>query len=132
VDEPFDRVQTGPSQIQTRLGEQQILKLIADYLAGSSITQLVKDFNVNRGTVYEHLKRADVPRRGGKLTPAQVIGLRTQHESGVSIAELAMKFGVSTSTIQRWLIDSESQPKRLDSGSQQETLDKLLSMKGGE
>lgn len=108
MDEPFDRVQAGPSQRQTRLGEKQILDLISSYLAGSSITQLVKDFNLNRNTVYEHLKRANIPRRGGKLTPAQVVGLRAQHENGVSITDLATQFGVSDSTIQRRLADTAS------------------------
>lgn len=106
MDEQVDRVQMGPSQRQTRLGERQVLDLISSYLAGSSIKQLVKDFELNRSTVYQHLKRANVSRRGGKLTPDQVFGLRRQYENGVSITELALQFGVSASTIQRRLADT--------------------------
>mgnify|MGYP000022018022 CR=1 FL=1 len=64
VDEPVDGVvRTGPTRPMTRLGEQQIAKLVFDYLAGSSVQQLIKEFKINRSTVYQHLKRAGASRR---------------------------------------------------------------------
>jgi len=48
---------------QVRLDEKQVLSLVGEYVAGSSVRELVKQWGVHRTTVISHLERAGVERR---------------------------------------------------------------------
>ena len=74
VDEPSNGVvRAGPVQRNNRLGEDKVLELVASYVAGMSVAELARQFEVNETTVRAHLKRRQVGRRPyRKVTPAQM------------------------------------------------------------
>jgi transposase len=103
--------ETGPTtsrsarQKQRRLEEQEILRLVAGYLSGQSVPQLVESWGVHRTTVLAHLERRGVPRRRNtrKLTDDQVSEAARRYRQGDSLDTVAAHFGVSQRTIGREL-----------------------------
>ena len=108
VDEGVDGViQTGPLQRRTFLDEGKILDLIASYVAGTTITGLATEFNVNPTTVYEHLRRQQVERRPfRKVRPAQVPEAVDLYKAGTSLRQVARHLGVSPDTAKRILVEA--------------------------
>jgi transposase-like protein len=90
-----------------RLGQQKALELMALYLEGLSVSQLASQYGVNITTVRNQLKAAEVELRPFlKLSPDQITEAGRLREGGASLVALANRFGVSTSTIKRVLVES--------------------------
>ena len=90
-----------PIQRQVRLNPEHIVQLILQYEAGRSVRQLTAEFDINRDTVLEHLKRAGVWRRPHvrKMTDAQVAQAAQLYATGISLLDVALHFDVNASTI---------------------------------
>jgi AraC-like DNA-binding protein len=90
-------------QRQVRLSDKRIADLIAKHEAGRTVRQLAVEFDINRETVLEHLKRANVPRRPNvrKLTDQQVARAAELYATNLSLVKVAAHFGVNPATIRR-------------------------------
>ena len=88
-------------QRQVRLSPAKVDELVEQYRSGTSVMMLAREFGINRETVLEQLKRADVPRRPNvrKMTDAQVVEAARIYRDGLSLVHTAERFGVSERTI---------------------------------
>lgn len=99
---------TGVQQITqptTRLDQNDILQLVSDYVSGSSVRQLARDWNVHRTTVMDHLKRHNIPRRPHvrKMTDTQVEEAAELYRAGTSLAKLGSRYHVDPQTVSKEL-----------------------------
>ena len=83
--------------------EDEVVRLLQDYVAGQSVGQLTKRYQLHRTTVLEHLERGGLQRRPNvrKLTDAQVQCAAKLYASGSSLVSVAEHFGVNARTISR-------------------------------
>jgi DNA-binding CsgD family transcriptional regulator len=83
----------------------QILELVQQYVAGSSVPQLAEQFNINRTTVLNHLERRGVPRRANlrKLTDEDIAEACRLYQEGRSTKQLGPQFGVDPETVRKAL-----------------------------
>lgn len=93
-------------QKQRRLGEVQIDRLVADYLAGQAVTQLTRAYGIHRSTVIENLQRRGVHsvRNGRPLKNDQVAEAGRLHATGMSLVTVAAEFDVDAGTARREFI----------------------------
>lgn len=104
-------IQAGPLQKHTFLDDRKVLDLIASYMAGTTITELASEFDVNQTTVQEHLRRQRVERRPyRKIRPAQVAEAVEMHTAGTSVRQIARHLGVSPDTAKRVLVEAGAIP----------------------
>ena len=106
--EGLDRTtsQARPIRQVDRLNEQKILELVAAYIAGSTVSELVRQYSIHETTVRTHLKRSGVELRTyRKMSPADINRARVLRASGESFAVLASRFGVTASTIRKVLAE---------------------------
>ena len=96
-------------QNQRRLKPGQISGLIDDYKKGAGTTQLAHDYSIHRTTVWNHLKRAGIPRRPAtrKLTHTQVHLAAERYALGFSVAAIAAEFEVNAETLRREFIKAD-------------------------
>jgi DNA invertase Pin-like site-specific DNA recombinase len=94
-----------PAQHQRRLRQDEVARLVEDYVSGVSVDDLVVAHGVNRTTVYAHLDRGGIerPRGVGKLSAGQVRHAAELYENGDPAPAIALKFGVSEETVRRAL-----------------------------
>ena len=93
-----------PRVAQRRLTSAEVAALIADYGFGMSIVQLVDRYEINRSTVYAHLRRHKVDRRSTtKLTTEQIAEAAEAYRAGATSMELGERYGVGCDTILRRL-----------------------------
>ena len=73
-----------PAQHQRRLRQDEVARLVEDYVSGVSVDDLVVAHGVNRTTVYAHLDRGGIerPRGVGKLSAGQVRHAAELYENG--------------------------------------------------
>ena len=81
-------------------------QIIASYRAGVKVTDLALQFCIHRSTVRNILREAGVAPRGTYLD-GRIIEVRTDYESGKSIAATAAHFGVSRGAILRLMKHSK-------------------------
>ena len=88
-------------QRQRRLTEPIVQQLVFRYQSGSTVTQLAIEFDINRETALEHLKRAGIPRRPHvrKLTDQMVQEAGRLYATGLSLKNVAAQFKVNETTI---------------------------------
>ena len=106
--EGLDRTtsQARPIRQVDRLNEQKILELVAAYIAGSTVSELVRQYSIHETTVRTHLKRSGVELRTyRKMSPADINRARVLRASGESFAVLASRFGVTASTVHKALAE---------------------------
>ena len=104
-DELVARVST-PIRRVDRLDEQKILELATGYLAGSNVSELVRQYQVHETTVRAHLKRSGVElRRFRKMSPAVIVEARVLRASGMSLTEIGARFGVTANTVKKVLAE---------------------------
>ena len=77
---------------------------MVDYQAGAAVNDLAERYRVSRMTVMRQVDRAGVPRRWRILQSADVEEACRLYASGLSLAKIAVKFGVHPSTIRRALV----------------------------
>lgn len=77
--------------------------MLADYVAGHSVAQVSKAYNLHRTTVLEHLEKNGVDRRRHvrKLTDDQVQQASVLYATGSSLVRVAARFDVNEATIRR-------------------------------
>ena len=77
--------------------------MLADYVAGHSVSRISKTYNLHRTTVLEHLERNGVDRRPlvRKLTDEQVAQATQLYATGISLVDVAAQFDVNAATIRR-------------------------------
>ncbi len=94
-----------PAQHQRRLRQDEVARLVENYVSGASVDDLVVAHGINRTTVYAHLDRNGIerPRGVGKLSAEQVRHAAELYENGHAAPALALKFGVSEETLRRAL-----------------------------
>lgn len=104
-DEEVIAAATRVLQSQRRLEPDDVLQLITDYLAGQSVTQLARHWDIHRTTVMAHLKRHDVPTRPHrrKLTDQQVSEAARLYQAGTSLNTLGQHYFVDPQTVSREL-----------------------------
>jgi DNA-binding CsgD family transcriptional regulator len=85
-------------QVQRRLSESEVNALLGRHAAGASLDELAAEFGVHRTTVRNHLDRAGVERRSG-FAERHVDEARALYESGLSLARVGKRLGVSGDTI---------------------------------
>lgn len=97
---PDDRPLPQPNALH-----RSVVKLIIDdYQAGASTYELADRYNVRRNTIRDILKRNHVPITGAKvklLTDEDKRQIRAKRDAGSAVADLAIEYGVSGSTIRR-------------------------------
>lgn len=88
-----------------KLSEEEAQKLVAQYAAGVSITELARRFNTHAQTVDRHLKRQGVEKHGNfRLSAEQVEAAAKLYADGWSTIDIAKKFGIATNTANRALV----------------------------
>lgn len=83
-------------------------QLVALYQQGDSLLQLSHQFSIHRGTVKDHLRRAGVEIRPGnvaKLSDVDKDEIVKLYEAGLSIHNLALRFGVTDNPVHNALKD---------------------------
>jgi transposase len=92
-------------QAQHRLKAEQVRELVAAYVAGASVHQLTKQFQVHRSTVVAHLERHGIPRRAStrKLSDDDVPQAAKLYEQGWSLVRLGEHYSVDDETVRRAL-----------------------------
>jgi transposase-like protein len=83
-----------PKQVQRRLQPDEILDLVAAYQAGTTITDLAKQFQIHPMTVTAHLQRQGVKLRQRGLTQAQIEEAAKLYADGWSLTRIGNHFGV--------------------------------------
>jgi transposase-like protein len=100
--EPVPAPETAPPTIFSvarRLGPGAIARLVGAYESGTPTTQLMRDFGIAKGTVLRLLKENGVAMRQQPI-PAEVISTAAElYETGLSLATVAERLGVNTSTL---------------------------------
>lgn len=86
-----------------RLSEQQVDDLVAGYLNGRTVAELVTEFGVHRATVSALLHKRGVETRvlPRRMTDDDVRLAADLYRSGESLAMLGRRFGVCDSTVLR-------------------------------
>jgi transposase len=84
---------------QRRLDEREASELVAVYLRGASVKDLVLRFGVHRHTVTSLLPRYGVELRLRGMRPEDVMSAGRLYRDGWSLARLGMKYGVDGTTI---------------------------------
>jgi hypothetical protein len=102
------------AQRQRRLGQQDVALLVADYVGGASVEELILAYSVNRTTVYAHLDRNGIqrPRGVGRLSAEQVHHAGGLLKRGQGVPAIAIKLGVGEETVRRALRRAGVQPRR--------------------
>lgn len=100
---PADRSPVRKLQTQHRMIEDEVVRMLADYVAGQSVGQLAKSHRLHRTTVLEHLERNGIDRRPHirKLTDKQVARAAQLYATGFSLVDVAKQFNVNAATIRR-------------------------------
>jgi DNA-directed RNA polymerase specialized sigma24 family protein len=86
-------------KVTRQLSQEAIDKLVSAYLTSVPTTQLVQEFNLGKGTVLRILRDAGVTMRRQGLPDDQLLEAAALYESGVSLAKIAERYGVSTKNV---------------------------------
>jgi Mor family transcriptional regulator len=87
-----------------KLQNDQVIQLVSEYLAGSNIAQLAREFGMHEQTVKAHLRRADVELRSGRVFNAdQAAEIAEAYVAGATIKQLIEHYGSSVNPIRRVL-----------------------------
>ena len=93
-------------QVQTRLTDGEVARLIAAYEAGAKINELAANFGVNRNTVSSTLRSSGVaPRRRG-LSADDTAEAASLYLMGWSLSSIGSLFGCTAETVRQALIRS--------------------------
>lgn len=85
-----------------KLTQDQTSELSTLYQQGQSLPSLATRFNIHRGTVKDHLRRAGIAIRPGnqaKLSETDKDDITALYKSGLSIHTIALQFGVTDNPV---------------------------------
>lgn len=99
-----------PQGAEDRLGPVGIAQLVADYQAGISTTQLMRLYDLGKGSVLRLLEANGVPRRRQGLTPTQVEEAARLFRLGWSLSRIGRRFGKDHGVVSRALIQAGVRP----------------------
>lgn len=100
----FDYERTGPiRQRQRRLSEAQAQLMSNKYLNGATVYQLAEEFGICRSAVSGWLKRLKIPMRGQSPDCEIIDSMVSLYSSGLSLAGVAQKLGISPGTVHNYL-----------------------------
>lgn len=88
-----------------RLSQEQLARLAERYLEGATVYELADQFNVNRRTVANHLKREGVSLRRQTPSDELINQMVRLYASGLSLAKVGDQVGVDARTVHRCLQD---------------------------
>jgi DNA-binding CsgD family transcriptional regulator len=86
-------------QRQLRASSELISQMVAEYRAGATTYQLADRHGLNRNTVAKHLRAAGLRLRVDGLTPDQAVEACRLYETGLSLAAVGERFGVTANPI---------------------------------
>jgi hypothetical protein len=86
-------------KLDQRLEPVVVAKLIAEYEAGTSTTQLAALFELSKGAVLTLLHEAGVPMRRRPLTDQELADARQLYESGLSLVAVGERIGRHHTTV---------------------------------
>jgi DNA-binding transcriptional ArsR family regulator len=92
-----------PRQVQRRLIQDEVDRLVDEYLVGATISDLASRFGVHERTVSAHLERGGVGRRYRLLDDTAVEVAAGLYSEGWSLARVGQHFGVQAGTVLRAL-----------------------------
>jgi transposase-like protein len=99
-----DYERTGPiRQRQRRLSESQALLLADKYQNGATVYQLAEEFGICRSSVSGWIKRLGIPMRGQPTSSQAIDSMIGLYLSGMSLAAVAQRLGVSPGTVHNHL-----------------------------
>lgn len=84
-----------------RLNATQVERLLRRYNAGATFQELADDFQINRLTAMEHVKRAGLRPRWRILTPDDITRAADLYRSGQSLDQVGTCPGVDADTVRR-------------------------------
>ena len=98
-----DATGVAPKQHHHRLRPHEIEQLTADYRSGVAVNDLAAQYDLNRYTVIEHMRREGVPRRYPRLGETEVREATSLYYSGESLAKIGKQMHVDAGTVGRAL-----------------------------
>jgi len=103
--EPGQVTERREKQFHHRLRSEEIDQLIAEYRSGVKVKELAIRFQISRGTVIEHVKRAGgVRHRYPALLPEEIAEASGLYQSGHSLVVVGKHFGINASTVRSALL----------------------------
>lgn len=102
-----------PRQRQVRLTAGQVDDLVEAYRVGASYRDLMAQFGIGETTVWAHLRRRGVPKRGSWGPSAkEQTRLIERYRGGATIAVLATEFGMSYRGVRTFLLQEGLELRR--------------------
>jgi dsRNA-specific ribonuclease len=92
-----------PKQRHHRLRPHELEHLTADYRSGVAVNDVAAQYELNRYTVIEHMRRQGVPPRYPRLGEAEVTEAISLYYSGDSLAKIGKRMHVDAGTVGRAL-----------------------------
>lgn len=102
-DEP-DPLPAPRNRVDQRISAETAAQLVAEYESGTSSNQLVRDFNLGKGSVLRLLREAGVAVRNQSLSPEQIAEAIAHYESGLSLKDVGGQMGASIDTVRSGLM----------------------------
>ena len=97
-------VRTGPiRQRQRRLSDALATEMAVRYRDGATVYQLATEFNIDRRTVSDRLKKAGVRMRLQRPTDEIIDEMVRLYESGLSFATVGLQLFASPQTVRRYV-----------------------------
>ena len=88
-----------PRQLQVRLSDDEVIRVVAGYQAGLTLAELATAFGANRRTLAGRLQQRGVSRRGRRFTATDVDESIRLYRDGWSLAQIGSHFGVYAQSI---------------------------------
>lgn len=86
-----------------QLRPAQVDKLVEEYLAGTTMRELARQFSVHRATVGKHLAARGVEAPPGLIPPEEVSTVVALYCDGWTLEQISQKFGTTRNTVRRRL-----------------------------
>ncbi len=97
--------QREPTVRPKALISEDLTKLRQLYTSGASVEDIVEILGVDRSTVFRHLDKLDIQRRGGrKLDEKAVRQAATRYQAGETLSQIGLGLGVHGDTVRAALV----------------------------
>ena len=91
-------------QFQKHLSKKEVAEIIAAYQSGISANVLAEEYDCDRHTICDHLKKHGINVTRNKVRSREAVRkIIALYKSGKLISEIAKQYGVSESAINRLL-----------------------------
>jgi len=96
------------ARLDQRFDAETRARLVADYQAGTSTNQLMKDYDIGKGSVLRLLREAGVTLRNQRLSPAALESAVSLYNSGLSLKVVGERLGFSIDAVRAGLLRAGS------------------------